>query len=207
MAKLFNDSGNTNANANAGLPGIFIETGKIISMSVNSNNARNNDVDFKIELEFTKKKSDDTYTKTFFLSGNMFRDKSLPPHLTHFLLAVGIESTPNKDTIIEDFAQNIDSMTLLDLVIGKEIQVLSFVSGTYGNEGKPSYKFWNGMQDGFKSLVNCYDVNTPKIHILTAFQKRLDGKYPPPYTPQVLTANVNKNEEQSEEQSESTVNY
>lgn len=186
MAKLFSPSGM--------LDGVFVQKCTISNLETNPNSNSPFKKQIDLILTITVEREDgEAYEKKHFLSGNLMgQDKSIPPNLTDFLRAIDILGHPNKDDIVEAFSNSVVTEELRSLAIGKQIKLLSFVSGTYtaadGTE-KPSYRYWDGRQQGFRGLVPTYNVLTPDSEIVEAFKKTLTSKYPPKYTPEVLEQN------------------
>lgn len=187
MAKLFEPSGM--------MDGVFVQKCTIVNIETNPNM----NSEFKKQIDFiltvsVEKDDGNTFEKKHFLSGNLMgQDKSIPPHLTHFLYAIDILGHPNKDAIIDAFSNSVVTEELKQLAIGKQIKLLSYVSGIYtGQDGveRPSYKYWDGRQQGFRGLVATYNVLTPDEQIIEAFKKALKSNYPPKYTPEVLEQNT-----------------
>lgn len=187
MAKLFEPSGM--------LDGVFVQKCTITNLETNPN--LNSQFKKQIDLIVTvsmEKEDGSTFERKHFLSGNLMgQDKSIPPHLTDFLYAIDILGHPNKEAIIEAFSNSVVTDELKQLAIGKQIKLLSYVSGTYDaadGTARPSYKYWDGRQQGFRGLVATYNVLTPDEQIVTAFKKTLSSTYPPKYTPEVLEQNA-----------------
>lgn len=177
-----------------GKEGIFIQDAKIVNIKINPNKGTGEhpkEIDYILDLEFQKNEGDETYTKMMFLSGNLYKKNgNVPVNLSYFLLAVGINDLPEADydKVVDDFSQGIESNELKNLVIGKTIKTLQFVSGTYtadNGEEKPSYRFWNCMGEGF-NYPNCYAVETPNEDVIKTFEEKCEGQYPPKFTPEVL---------------------
>lgn len=193
MAKMFSKNEQQDDN------GIFIQTGTIINIEPSVDSQYPKNVDYVLTLQFTKEEGE-PYQKKHFLNGNLMgKDQSLPPHLTFFLTAIGIETLAEEEMnkIVDAFASSEDSRELKDLAIGKDIKILQFVSGTYTNsegEQKPSYKFWNGQQKGFRNLIPIFSVETENKDILEAFKLKLTDSYKPKYTPEVLDGNFESSE-------------
>lgn len=172
---------------NTGGEGIFVSEAKITEVKVNDEPGQY-PKDINYIFKVMKKVNDDEYPATVFISGNVMKNDSLSPSITSLLVSCGIHNMPNKETIVDLFSKSSDSPIVTNFFVGKTIKILSYVSGTYTANGevKPSYKIWDGRQQGFANTVNTYDVNTPNEDIVKAFTKQLKTTYPPKYTPEVL---------------------
>jgi len=188
MAKLFNQNEQLE-----GGNGVYINDAEIIDIQNSTQPAdKQKDIDLVLELKFPKKKEEgkeqEYYTKKMFLSGNIYKNGNIPINLTNFLYAVGIANDENLEKIVEDFSTSTITKELKNLVIGKVIKTLQFVSGTYTANGieKPSYKFWNMQGKGFK-FANLFDVTTDNKVVMAEFKLKCeDENYPLSYTPEVL---------------------
>ena len=195
MAKLFKES--------AGAEGIFISEGVIKEIKPNDNPGQYpKDINYMLTLEIAKEDGS-TFERGIFLSGNLFKNGDIPPNLSHFLYAIGIEEEPNQGLLLDAFCASEDNALLKQFCLNKRIKILSFVSGTYESNGetKPSYRVWDGRQKGFKNLVNVWDVKTENKTIIKKFFEQMDTDYPPKYTPEVLETKteLDKTEEVEDE--------
>jgi len=168
--------------------GVFITTGKITDVEVGQKFEGN---DFAFNLIVTSESKDgNEYEKTIFVNGKLWKNATIPLNWSNLLYACGIENVKGdlQEKIVDDFSKGILSEELKKFFIGKEIKYLNYVSGTYEDGNgveKPSYKVWNGNGEGF-NYPNTWDVNTPNEDIIAAFEAKVDGDYPPNYTPEVL---------------------
>lgn len=200
MAELFDPTKSVGGN------GIFVEKGVIIDLQSNddNNSQYKKDVDLKVTIQFSRNDTGEPYQKIFFLAGNLMGEKkNIPPHISFFLYNLGISEIGMEESkaITEALASNVVTNSLKDLAMGKEIKMLSYISGTYTKDGatKPSYKFWNGMQEGLRNLINPFDPNTSDEEVIKAFMKKVNSKYPPKYTPEILDESGESNSDSSEE--------
>lgn len=180
MAELFKES--------AGGNGIFIQTCRIKELKKNEPGLYPKAINYVLILAMNKKDSEETFDKYFYLAGNLLNGAQIPPNITSLLYTLGINEEANADQLVNDLSVSKLTPELKKFFEGKEIKMLSFVSGVYtGNDGteKPSYKFWDGRQ-GFKNVVNVFDLQTPDEDIVEAFKKQLLSNYKPAYTPEVL---------------------
>jgi hypothetical protein len=168
--------------------GVFITKGKITDVEVGQ---KFEDNDFAFNLTVTSETKDgNEYEKTIFINGKLWKNSTIPLNWSNLLYACGINDVKGElqEKIVDDFSKGILTEELKEFFIGKEIKYLNYVSGTYEDKDgveKPSYKIWNGNGEGF-NYPNTWDVNTPNEDIIAAFEAKLDGNYPPNYTPEVL---------------------
>jgi len=188
--------------------GIFIQEAKITNVTKGKEDPQYpKQMNYVLELEFEKKAKEgsiaETYKKNMYLTGNLLKNGNIPLNLTNFLYAVGIANTENLDKLVEDFSTSNISKELKELLIGKKIMTLQFVSGTYTSEKdgteKPSYKFWNMQCEGFK-YPNLFSTEIDNKIIREEFKKKCESSYPPKYTPEVLTANTETKQEDTTEE-------
>jgi len=196
MAKLYEETGSSN--------GLYVQEYSIKDVISNSLVSQfPKDIDFIFVLETQIGEDNRTIERKHYVSGNLFKDKSIPPNLTDLLYACGIDEEVNKELIIEQFANSNLSQELKNFFIGKRIKLLSFVSGTYNSGGleKASYKQWTGIQ-GLRNRINPFSLLSPNDKIIEAFKKQLNTSYPPAYTPEVLAELEEKSQLESQMENE-----
>ena len=135
------------------------------------------DMDFVVTLLLNNYSTQKLYLRT-----NLFHNGTLPPNITHFLLAIDV-LTNNTHEIISDFINGKVHPQLRKNAIGKKIQVLQYSTGTHlMNNGAESiiYSIWDGKQYGLSNLINTFDINTPQEKIIEAFEMTLQTKFRPP---------------------------
>lgn len=174
MAKLFSEGGG----GSAIMDGVFLKDVKIVDVMTREEFNKSKGWDapqYPKTIDFVVKYQDGDYTKELLINGNVFSNGSLPQHISSFLVAIGILENENKEGMIESLANGLLPNSLVEMAKGKTIKVVEYVK-TSGY-----YEAWNGIQDGFNSLINVFDISTESEDIKNAFKKKLDSKYPPKY--------------------------
>jgi len=183
MPKLYDPS-------QAGESGVFVKTAKIKDIEVNADSTFPKDMDYIITLEMENKEGE-PYEKMMFFSANVWQKDDpakaqFPPSVSALFRAVGVDTLPD---VMNSFYAHDDMELVKEHFVGKEIKVLSYVSGTYDSNGeeRPNYRFWTGNNIDPRIKVNIFDIRSEDSDIIAAFMKTVkSSKYPPKFTPEVL---------------------
>lgn len=171
---------------NNGNKGIFVDNYVIVSMEKSQNNPFNRDINYILKVAKSKEyhsavvNGETPRTYFVFLQGNI-KDNVLPLNVAYFLGAFGITKREDSYEIIKDFVEN-EGNLVKEIVVGQEIKLLKYISGV--RDGYLNYKFW--LPNMYLRL-NPFKVDTSDEFLIKSFEKALKSKYPPNYTPEVLT--------------------
>jgi len=180
MAKLFGEGQGKGL-----MDGVFLKEVEIIDIITKEDYNKQKEWDAPLypkTMDFVIKYKDGDFEKDLFLKGDLYKNGSIPQHISSFLVAIGILDDENKDEIIASLSSGDVPTTLLDLAVGKRIKVLEYV------KSNGYYDAWNGAQEGFRNNINPFSLETSAEDILRAFKKKLDSNYPPKYDPEGLNA-------------------